>query len=62
MNLPETTCNNNCEQRFQFSSPHVGGVHFAFADGHGRFVSEHIDLGVYEALLTRSGGEVPGDF
>ncbi|MCA9113112.1 MAG: DUF1559 domain-containing protein, partial [Planctomycetaceae bacterium] len=43
-------------------SPHVGGVHFAFADGHGRFVSEYIDLSVYEGLLTRSGGEVPGDF
>ncbi len=62
MNLPETNCQNSCERRFQFSSPHEGGVHFAFADGHARFVSENIDLALYFALLTRGGGEVLGDF
>ncbi len=62
MNAPQTSCNNNCEQRFQFSGPHIGGVHFAFADGHGLFVSENIDLNLYRGLLTRNGGEVLGEF
>ncbi len=58
-NRPVTTC---CENLFQFSSPHVGGAHFGLADGSGRFVSQNIDTMVYQALITRAGGEVPGEF
>ncbi|MGE0379165.1 MAG: DUF1559 domain-containing protein, partial [Planctomycetaceae bacterium] len=42
--------------------PHRGGVHVGLADGSIRFVSENIDPGVMEALVTISGGEVVGDF
>lgn len=61
INPPQTTCSVSCERKFQFSSPHEGGCHFAFADGHGCFVSENIDVAVFRALLTRSGGEVVGE-
>ncbi len=58
INLPETNCSSSCERRFQFSSRHTGGCHFGFADGHGQFVSETIDVNVLRGLLTRSGSEV----
>ncbi len=45
-----------------FSSNHAGGVHFLFGDGRVRFVSENIDLGVYQGLATRAGKEVVGEF
>lgn len=61
-NLPETGCSNNVEQRFQFSSLHVGGCQFSLSDGSTRFISENIDLDLYRALLTRSGSEVVGEF
>lgn len=40
------------------ASPHPGGVHFTFADGHATFLSETIDLDTLHALTTRNGGEV----
>jgi len=43
-------------------SYHVGGVHVLMADGAVRFVSENIDLGTWQALSTRAGGEVIGEF
>ena len=45
-----------------FSSPHTGGAHFVLSDGHAKFISESIDTGVFQALGTRSGGEVVSDF
>lgn len=41
-----------------FSSHHVTGAHFLFGDGAVRMLNESIDLQVYRALATRSGGEV----
>jgi len=40
-----------------FNSEHPSGTHFLLADGSVRLVSETIDLAVYRALVTRSGGE-----
>lgn len=51
-----------CETAFQFSSPHVGGAHFALSDGSGRFVGQNIDVSVFQALITRAGGETVGEF
>jgi prepilin-type N-terminal cleavage/methylation domain-containing protein/prepilin-type processing-associated H-X9-DG protein len=47
---------------FAVASRHEGGVHFAFADGHARFLSENIDGRVYAGLATSMGRELVGDF
>jgi hypothetical protein len=43
-------------------SRHVGGVHVVLCDGSVRFVSENIDILIWQALATRQGGEVLGEF
>ncbi len=45
-----------------FSSHHVGGAHFLMGDGAVRFVSTNINFATFQALGTRAGGEVVGDF
>lgn len=45
-----------------FGSYHVGGAHFTLGDGSVKFVSENIDRALYQALGSRNGGEVVGDF
>ena len=45
-----------------FVSYHVGGAHFALADGSVRFISENIDLNLYQALATIKGREPVGEF
>lgn len=47
---------------FAARSLHVGGVHSGLGDGSVRFISDSIDLGIWRALGTRSGGEVIGEF
>ena len=44
------------------SSGHVGGAHFLLGDGSVRFVSSVISLIVYDALASRAGGEIVGEF
>jgi prepilin-type N-terminal cleavage/methylation domain-containing protein/prepilin-type processing-associated H-X9-DG protein len=58
LNPSDTDCNNHCERRFQFSSPHSGGVHFVYCDGHTEFVSDEIDAEVLKALVTIAGNDV----
>ncbi len=43
-------------------SKHVGGVHSLFSDGHAQFVNSSIDVFVWQALGSRNGGEVVGEF
>ena len=45
-----------------FGSWHVGGAHFAFADGSVSFLSQSIDFKTYKALGTRNGSEVLGSY
>jgi prepilin-type N-terminal cleavage/methylation domain-containing protein len=45
-----------------FASYHIGGAHFTLGDGAVRFISTNIDLGLYQSLATRAGGEPLGDF
>ena len=45
-----------------FSSMHVGGAHFVLGDGAVRFVGTNIDIGVYQSLATRAGGETPSEY
>ncbi|QDU12341.1 putative major pilin subunit [Gimesia maris] len=44
------------------SSFHEGGAHHLLSDGSVHFISENLDVNVYDALTTRSGGEVTGEF
>jgi prepilin-type N-terminal cleavage/methylation domain-containing protein len=41
---------------------HVGGAHFVMGDGSVRFLSENMHMATYQALSTRAGGEVVGEF
>ena len=40
-----------------FSSFHPGGANFVFCDGSVRMISDQIELTVFQALATRSGGD-----
>lgn len=40
-----------------FSSYHATGAHFALADGSVRLISSHIEVTVYQGLMTRRGRE-----
>jgi prepilin-type N-terminal cleavage/methylation domain-containing protein len=44
-----------------FSSYHSAGVHFVLGDGSTRMINDSIDLTIYQAMATRSGGEVAID-
>jgi prepilin-type N-terminal cleavage/methylation domain-containing protein/prepilin-type processing-associated H-X9-DG protein len=45
-----------------FGSDHPGGANFAFADGRVRFVSQSTALSILQALSTRCGKEVVGEY
>jgi prepilin-type processing-associated H-X9-DG protein len=46
------------QNTWSFRSRHPGGLNFAFADGSVHFIPNAIDLSLYRALATASGGEV----
>ena len=45
-----------------FGSYHVGGAFFTMGDGALKFLSDNIDANLYQALGSRNGGEVVGEF
>ncbi len=45
-----------------YGSYHSGGAHLLLADGSTRFVSDTIDATIRQAIGTRNGGEVVGDY
>ena len=54
---------NSTDRSFPgFNSAHPGRLFFALADGSVRSISPTVDMTVYEALMTRSGGESIGEF
>ncbi|MFN7732094.1 MAG: DUF1559 domain-containing protein [Pirellula sp.] len=44
-----------------FSSRHGAGTHFIFGDCATRLLPDSLDIGVFRAMATRHGGEVPTD-
>lgn len=75
INDPLLQPNGNPAVSRGFSSQHVGGAHFLFADGRVKFVSENVDfnnvnpniptpastLGIFQRLGRRNDGLVAGD-
>lgn len=58
-----TNATNNDERENAYSSYHTGGAHVLMGDGTVRFISENIDLvQVWQALGSRNGGEVVGNY
>jgi prepilin-type N-terminal cleavage/methylation domain-containing protein/prepilin-type processing-associated H-X9-DG protein len=55
-------CAVNCTNDREVYSFHSGGANVAFADGSVQFLSASIPIRTFAALVTRDGGEVPGDF
>ncbi len=53
---------NNCGVFEEIFSFHNGGAHALMADGTVRFFSENLDYKVLRSLVSRSGGEVVGEF
>ncbi len=47
---------------YQFSSEHVGGTHFALADGSVRFLSQNMDTLNYRRVSAVADSEVVGEF
>jgi prepilin-type processing-associated H-X9-DG protein len=58
---PTATCAVIAQTR-GFASYHSGGAHFCLTDGSVRFINESIDAVTFNALGSRSGSEVIGEF
>ncbi len=60
--FPEGVFPNSIGQNWGPSSFHEGGAHHLLCDGSVRFLSENLDVNVYDSLVTRSGSEIIGEF
>lgn len=60
--LKNSASPGNADACIGFRSMHIGGAHVLLGDGSVRFVSENINGPTLNALASRSGGEVVGEF
>jgi prepilin-type processing-associated H-X9-DG protein len=49
---------NSVDRWFNTGSFHIGGCHVLFADGSTHFISENINLGVWQEMGTKGSGNV----
>jgi prepilin-type N-terminal cleavage/methylation domain-containing protein len=56
------SCMINCNNKWNYYSFHVGGVHTVLADGSVRFLSENIDRDTFFLLYGGNDGLVIGEF
>jgi prepilin-type processing-associated H-X9-DG protein len=61
LNYDARTRRDSWQHCIGFRSRHPGGAHFAFVDGHVKFVSDSIDRNTYLALSTRGAGDAITD-
>jgi len=61
-NSPVPDCTTNGQGWFRASSLHGKGVNVLLGDGSARFVSDQIEISIWQALSTRGGGETVADF
>ena len=54
--------NGDSNRLSNFRSDHTGMVNMLRCDGSAKYVSENIDHGLLDALATRGGGEVVGEY
>jgi prepilin-type processing-associated H-X9-DG protein len=59
---PNSGCFDNADRIRGFYSIHVGGAHFAMADGSVRWISDNVDLNVYRSISTMRGDETVGEY
>jgi hypothetical protein len=52
----------NCTNDREVYSFHTAGATIVLGDGSVRFLRDDTDIRVFARLVTRAGGEVPGDF
>ncbi|VTS02121.1 Uncharacterized protein OS=Pirellula staleyi (strain ATCC 27377 / DSM 6068 / ICPB 4128) GN=Psta_0603 PE=4 SV=1: N_methyl_2: SBP_bac_10 [Gemmata massiliana] len=55
------TCVMNCTNDSEFYSFHTGGINACMADGSVRFIRDSIAPATLAALVTATGGDIPGD-
>ncbi len=56
------TCTINCNNSAGVYAFHTGGVNGVMADGSVRFLKEGLAKDTFYALISREGGEIPGDY
>lgn len=62
LNTRIATIADDMDNDLPFSSGHIGGTHFLFADGHVAFIGNAVDMTTLRNLSTYNGGEVLGEY
>ena len=61
-NDPLLDCGAHGRGFFAARSNHSAGVNAAFGDGSVRFITSSVNLATWQALATRAGNDIPGEY